>query len=698
MYACPVSFESDPVSVQHMEDNLSRARTSLLIASPISGSDGSTPSPPIARASTALMMSTNGLVPPGAGHRRMSSDNSLRIGIPIKVYPQRSSSVLGITTAPRHHSLIVSKSADQLNGQFNRQRASYIMRDASLAPLGEDGVSQPSKRVERSVTHRYSSITSPTFGVSPDRGLSRSASTSQMRDIKDQVKDLKGKISSLREQARADSLKRRSLQTLRTPSPFTHARINQWCVDTVREPDTPDTRSLDSGGVNSPWNGEVNREEDSSQSGGLDNPVQDDFGHISPILIPAISEEDEADEVSDQLDDSRDAAPYDAEEGVDDDNEDMLTENGDVEEEDVSSEYEEAIDDGYDVLSESGDSIYHESVQNQVSHEDREDAFDYEHFFLHSAMGTLGQRLRRRRSDASFSSEESVETTRGPTTAEETGEVGEHPKESPALTRRGSETSISTIGTFATAQEGRSSRHESLDNATAEDDEEGEGEDQFEQEAFPALYATLDAAERSDTPPMAKRATFAGVGSPPSSALSPAEQRNSRPELLYSAMRRPMSSTVAPRRHAPSVSSVASSTGTTRSFPLVNRGSKSGSSGTPTPDGGSGSGSSDPEAKSITSLGLRNGDVTNQGRNTSTSTSISLHSTDSATSLIEESGTTAVMETLPRDDQFLVERLVASLGRCVLGLTENSRASTEARMYRRRIDAARRILEGFEQV
>jgi hypothetical protein len=43
-----------------------------------------------------------------------------------------------------------------------------------------------------------------------------------------------------------------------------------------------------------------------------------------------------------------------------------------------------------------------------------------------------------------------------------------------------------------------------------------------------------------------------------------------------------------------------------------------------------------------------------------------------------------------------VERLVASLGRCVLGLTENGRASAESRMFRRRLDAARRVLEGVD--
>jgi hypothetical protein len=56
------------------------------------------------------------------------------------------------------------------------------------------------------------------------------------------------------------------------------------------------------------------------------------------------------------------------------------------------------------------------------------------------------------------------------------------------------------------------------------------------------------------------------------------------------------------------------------------------------------------------------------------------------------------LEALLREDKYLVERIVANLGRCVLGLTENGRASAESRMFRRRLDAARRVLEGLEGV
>jgi len=56
------------------------------------------------------------------------------------------------------------------------------------------------------------------------------------------------------------------------------------------------------------------------------------------------------------------------------------------------------------------------------------------------------------------------------------------------------------------------------------------------------------------------------------------------------------------------------------------------------------------------------------------------------------------VDMLAKEDQILVERLVASLGKCVLGLQEASRGSYEGRVWRRRLDFARRTLEGEENV
>lgn len=51
---------------------------------------------------------------------------------------------------------------------------------------------------------------------------------------------------------------------------------------------------------------------------------------------------------------------------------------------------------------------------------------------------------------------------------------------------------------------------------------------------------------------------------------------------------------------------------------------------------------------------------------------------------------------LSKADQLLVENLVASLGKCVLGLQAASGGDYEGRVWRRRLDAARRTLEGEE--
>jgi hypothetical protein len=53
---------------------------------------------------------------------------------------------------------------------------------------------------------------------------------------------------------------------------------------------------------------------------------------------------------------------------------------------------------------------------------------------------------------------------------------------------------------------------------------------------------------------------------------------------------------------------------------------------------------------------------------------------------------------LAKEDRALVEGLIAGLGQCVLKLSENSRASTEGRLNLRRLEAARRILEGLDEV
>jgi hypothetical protein len=599
-------------------------------------------------------------------------------------------------------------------------RISPHSRDPSgLGPLTEDvahsnqhpgDVTPPSAKLEQ--------FLSPTFGSFGSNGVQRSASVAQVRDLKDQVQDLKGKISSLREQARVDSLKRRSLQSLRTPSPFTHAQVDQWYAEP--KPSRLST-DFDSGngttGMNPP-NGETSGVDGNDKAAAGGDSVKEESAEDESIytenenltkLRPPTSHSTRRNIVETTPEAVVDEAPEAAEEEDDDDDDaisDMHTENGDMDD-DIPDDSALLDDEAYE--SESGESLYHDTLQHPISHEDREDAFDYEHFFLHSAMGTISQqRLARRGSRSSYTSEDSVETTRGPITGTNSNGTGSPP---PVIRRRNSDASISTIGTFATARDG------SGGSTPAEE----------RPKDFPGQVITMPFKKRSDSPESAGRTTFAGSirghdhASRPSAVARhsiasfksiPEEdgKENEDPFANFnhraSVTRRPMSSSATASIHRPSVSSF-ESTGTTRSFPLVNRAKKSNSVGMLTPQ----SSSPDQELRDLSdSLLNETASICEQqqqcGREMDGSNADELkHDRDRSRSIVSfangavaKATTPQAMQALLREDQYLVERLVANLGHCVLGLTESGKASAESRMYRRRIDAARRILEGLDQV
>ncbi|KAH6998164.1 hypothetical protein BKA56DRAFT_664784 [Ilyonectria sp. MPI-CAGE-AT-0026] len=675
-----------------MEGNLSRARSSLYYT-PMS--DGSTPSPPILRPSTSLREPT---APPSSGHSRMLSDTTFQNG--PAGYPTRSASALGAAGGYRQP-LTSSRSADALGAGYFGPKPSHHPLDTSLEPLSED------EDYEDANGNYYNNLRSPTFGYATDKEITRSASVAQMRDLKGQMMDLKGKISSLREQARADSMKRRSLQSLRTPSPFTHSRWDQGFIEkgtpTSSGPETPWQAPWSAGLAPADFGMEKlipSYEEIAAAEAAAENEeaVRIDYGDaVEPLARDAINgtssteseqtergvevkevnevkeeqleeqvqqqeeqvqqQEEQVQQVQQQVQEPQEevklAEQVEEEEQLFDEDlrptvEDDWEESEKLEGEEQGEQDEPAAVDEVplegdqdgdfsDYESESGESLYHDTIQHPVSHEDREDAFDYEHFFLHSAMGTISQqRLGRRDSSASVSSDDSVETTRGPVMN---------------LPRRSSVESVSSVNSFATATEGRSSRTSTLQDETKE-----------------TAIDTPDLSDSSDGPPTSKRTTFGGFEFPRSKRNSadfqPGYVRRS------TVVHRPTNSeNVA--SHRPSISSF-ESTGTNRSFPLVNRAKLNGGVLTP-------GGSPDHELKQIAESLMQ----------------------DTASACGKEAGDgddqTAAVSLLAKEDQVLVEKLVASLGRCVLGLTEVSRASTESRMYRRRLETARRILEGLEE-
>ncbi|PKS10494.1 hypothetical protein jhhlp_002246 [Lomentospora prolificans] len=615
-----------------MEGNLSRARSSLYINS-AHESDGSlsAPSPPFANPNDA----SGGPNPTvlRTSHSRMPSDNLLPIDTntsPPSAYPRRSASALGAAGGYRQP-LNGSKSLEALKfGALKSPRLlSLDQAENNLEPLSEDGSSSEPK--SRRTSAQLDGFLSPTFGPNPDHSASRPGSAAQMRELKEQMLGLKGKISTLREQARADSLKRRSLQSLRTPSPFTHARIEQWYA----EPQRPDSEK-----VTATEQGESNGEAFDNEGMAGQKPGDE----VNPDSMPHASKglgqvEEEAftvfgtfpaapDMSAVRNSDSRTLEEI-ATEGVgSDDSDDMCTEDG-IDPIDGDNPSRRSIS-GY--TSESGDSLYHDAHQTPLSHEDREDAFDYEHFFLHSAMGTISQQQFQRRE--SVSSKSSVETTRGPITTSNEKELG--PRHH---TRKGSGDTTSTTDTFATADEGKNSP-EGLTDVTTNADVS---------DAMTAPEMELDGLSEFGTMSHDEYVNGGRV-------------RRRHNSVVY----RPTRTSL----HRPSVSSF-ESTGTNRSFPLVNVNSKVKiNGGILTPQG-----SPDQELKNIS--------------DTLMNETASMFDKEG----IDGGGNSAV-ELLHRDDQLLVQRLVASLGRCVLGLGESGRASPEHRMMRRRLDEARRILEG----
>lgn len=487
---------------------------------------------------------------------------------------------------------------------------------STLEPLGEDETLVDFEADRASIQ----SSTDGNLGPSGDhRGLTRSASSMQMRDIRDQMHDLKGRLSVLRDRARDDTMKRRSLQSLRTPSPFTAAE--QWY--TAAKGYGEGGLSADAGVAHPPWTQESQVTKDINIDA---NPER--LGHEEQGQAPEYAASDVTsvyEDVSEELHSTDLSARSQEPRIVEEQHEGAKlfgkneepngTDKDDYNDEIVNLE---EVDDY-----ESDASSYHDTFTSAISHEDREDAFDYEHFFLHSALGTISQQRNGRRE--SFSSDDSVETTRGPTT-QTAGRPVSH-------IRNSSNTSVSTFASFATATEGRRS-------VDLRDEDRGD---------FAVQH--VDAPERNlSTPVSARRQTFGG-GSPTKYGYtidrqSPSDETERPPSVIHDRKNRDGTS----HPHKASVASLESSsstgsTGSTRSFPLVNK------------------------AKSSPTL-IPNGSREN------------------------DQGSPVHM--LAQDDQILVEKLVASLGKCVLGLSESGRESYDGRVWKRRLDAARRVLDGEE--
>ncbi|KAL8808634.1 MAG: hypothetical protein Q9200_004178 [Gallowayella weberi] len=318
-----------------------------------------------------------------------------------------------------------------------------------------------------------SATASPEQKSPSSNGLTRTRSANQMRDIRDQMQDLKGKISSLKQRAREDSLRRRSLQSLRTPSPFTAAE--QWYAGA---PGYSRDRSGSRPREGSPPTAQpcIEEEDETKQYPvqKLDHAVQEELQDTTDRIVQDMEGRHRSPEaIDDPIARENDDSPKTVIDEPVMEN-DRSVERSALEDSPILNE-ENEVEDGAD----EGDQAFPEPSA-LPRHEDRPDAFDYEHLFLHSGMGTLSQGRKSRSS--SHSSAYSVETTKPNRVSTEASEVSrdrdssvsldDSGEESPDLqhsghARKGSVDSVSTVATFATATEGDG---KSVDSDTDEDE------------------------------------------------------------------------------------------------------------------------------------------------------------------------------------------------------------------------------------
>ncbi|ELR07770.1 hypothetical protein VC83_01123 [Pseudogymnoascus destructans] len=669
--------------LDNMEGNLSRARSSLYISpsSSMSSIHSSsplsrlTPSPPEPRIISQMglpparhrQLNHPNLGPNGPAHARVGSENSLPLSPNNNI---QKTTVISRPTLVSRQSLppIASPQSEgpQRQDSYRSQTAAQESRRLSLnehldpvsgiviMETGSDGDHPFPSPLEVDRFIRSSTAEPHSWHEIDPRALTRSASSMQMRDLSVKMKDLKGKISTLRDRAKEENMKRRSVQSLRTLSPFTAAE--QWyttsteqeiqqkqvnnTLDHVTEDAAEDVEDYQESETTSIYQDFEEHQDQEEYGNVVDSFGEEEQGNDHEASEEPAEFENALAENNHQQNDLQD----------DDLEQDSLQEHVEDreldEEQPVDDEDQDESVDGeeYDDASSDVASLYHDTSQVPLSHEDREDAFDYEHFFLHSAMGTMSQqKYGRRGSTDSYGSEDSVETTRG-VDAPATGTYKDELKHAVVgHTRHKSIDTVSTMATFATAK----SRHTEVDLQTE--------------------YYNFAVQHVRRSQQIHGVDTSKALPTTPDNEAGDAGQESRRGSVIKSGVIQP----VAIQR--PSISSFTSSSSTTRFFPLINR--PRNASGTSTPSSYPSSPASNPGE--LLGMALTTG-MLNGGE--------------------ERAAQPSPVSMLHRDDQILVERLVANVGKCVVGLQETRRTSAENRVWRKRLEIAYRILDGDESL
>ncbi|KAL4989697.1 hypothetical protein BDW68DRAFT_195592 [Aspergillus falconensis] len=432
-----------------MEGNLTRARSTMRSTTPSFSSSPvpSAPSPGLGQPVGGLYQSihraadrrSSNLRPRQTYNSQDTSNNRhsrvySEINLPsnpreVGKNLSRSVSAMGSSTSSNFHN-------DERSFHYAPTRA-YLTHHASVSSI-QQNTSIPSTK------ERASSGSSPVIeGVEEEEKVSnmekfntvypvhdppsRSQSQLQVRDLQDQMKGLHIKISTLKVKAQEDGLRRRSLQSLRTPSPLTAA--THWYANSLEHTARRCPLRMSSEYdryMDSPINDHSSGSEHTSSSN-TDSTV------LVPETAPAEAVQSSEGAIVAAFELTDHESDHSTAESLYEDAEE------DIDREALEEILREPLDD--DLADDEAGSL---PAVDDTPHEEREDAFDYEHFILHSALGNYTQTRLRRQSNAS---ETSVETTR-PISKRRSMRSMKH-------SRSNSNNSISTIATFATAAEGR---------------------------------------------------------------------------------------------------------------------------------------------------------------------------------------------------------------------------------------------------
>jgi hypothetical protein len=444
-----------------MEDNLTKARSSILIsprASPIMGehqpagglyrsislggdrklSQGghlrrSKPLYPVIKSVTS-------------SHSRVLSETSIpsSSGRLSRAPEIRSASALDYSTGHSIGSSLLGGSPTAYSQGLSPASVSSRSFNTPLQALQEEDASPSSSSTNKtspevSMPRGLGITTNPSFvddntslgGSNPlvnETNLGRSLSQASTRSgtLRDQMIGLKSKVIDLKARAQADSLRRRSLQNVRAPSPYDQA-AEQWYAGAAEYKAGESPLSTNAGlgwsgqqQAQTPEFGTPTSPRDGSAALGMEpngTPVPTAAPTRTDVNTPTLHQDLRKIQPGRDGEDSPGQPSHyeDAFEESSSDPEDAVAAS---EEEQVylNEALEESLHEAEPELSSLSEDVVDLNGEPE-RHEDRVDAFDYENMFLHSALGNYSQPAFHRRNSSSNSEDSetsnvSVETAR----------------------------------------------------------------------------------------------------------------------------------------------------------------------------------------------------------------------------------------------------------------------------------------------